>query len=166
MDVQRFHLKLLGVNQGRTPEEFWLHDAYKALYSAHDNGLHGYSTAQLYESLFTATLVLALALTESIHPVYFAVPKKHVKWVVEQVERVGRYIFRCRKGDKEGVVVLRQAFQQIRVTHKILELGEEPERWVMLGFTNEDVLPPWAKSRLLPLGELRVPLTGARTATA
>lgn len=165
MDIQRFHLKLLGIDKGRTPKEFWVTDLHTALYTAYEDGLHGFSTSQLHEVAFVATLVLALGLSEVINPVYFAVPKQHLKWVIAQMENVGRHIFRIRKGDKEGALVIREAFQQIRVTHKILDL-EEPERWVMFGFKNEDVLPEWAKGKLLEHRELQEPLTGARATHA
>ncbi len=161
MDVQRFHLNLLGHHQGRTPAQFWLNETHKALYTAYPDDLHGFSGSVLDEERFLATLVLALAITEIIYPVYFAVPKPHVRWVVNQIEQIGRYIFRTRKGNKDGVLALRQAFQQLRVTYQILELAEPPERWVMFGFTNEDILPPWAKGHLLEHGELAKPLTGA-----
>ncbi len=164
MDVHTFHVKLLGLNNGRTPEEFWLNDTCKMLYTAYaENDLRGFSTSQLSDALFTATFVLALCLTERSHPVYLFAPKQHASWVVDQTERIGRHIFRVRKGDKEGVLVLRQAFQQIRVTHKILDMGSEPKRWTMLGFKSDDVLPDWAKNRLLEHRELQAPLTGART---
>ena len=155
-NVRQFHLDLLGRNAQRTPQEFWLTKTHEELYNAYASGMHGYSGAQLSEGRFLATLVLALALTEVIHPVYFAVPKPRVQWTVDQIEKIGRHIFRIRKGDKEGVLVLRQAFQQLRVTSKILEL-EEPERWVMFGFKNDDILPNWAKNHLLESGELEEP---------
>lgn len=168
MDVQRFHLKLLGQNQnnGQVPQEYRLNDTYTALYAAYDRGIHGYSQADTNEALFTATFVLALCLTEVINPTYVVVPKQHVRWIFDQMERVGRYIFRCRKGDKDGALVLRKAFKQIRVTHKPFEFAEAPDRWVMFGFTNTDPMPPWAQNRLLDLGELQVPLAGAPTTTA
>lgn len=167
MDVHAFHRHLLGIDANRTPEEFRLHDIHAALYNAYTNdGIHGYSNSAQNETLFTATLVLALCLTEIIHPVYLAVPKPHIKWVVhEQVERVGRHIFRCRKKEKEGALVLRQAFKQIRVTHEILRM-EEPPRWVMFGFKSDDIIPEWAKGKLLEVGELAAPLNGASTQTA
>lgn len=160
MDVHRFHHSLLGTNKGRTPDEFWLSDVHTALYSAYPE-MRGFSNSERDEALFLATFVLALAITEVIHPVYVAVPKPQVTWVVDQIERIGRYIFRCRKGDKEGSLVLRQAFRQIRVTFKFDP--QEPERWVMFGFKNTDVIPDWAKNHLLEYGELRAPLAGART---
>lgn len=163
MDVHRFHRDLLGHHKGRTPEEFWLSDTYSALYTAYEERqLRGFSSTARDPMKFAATFVLALCLTEVIHPVYLAVPKHQVTWVVGQVENVGRYIFRQRKNDKDGVLVLRRAFQQIRAIP--LALGfPEPERWVMFGFQNTDPLPPWAQGQLLEHSELAAPLTGAPT---
>src|SRR6187399_426466 len=161
MDVHLFHRELLGIHHGRTPEEFRLNAVHEALYTAFANsGARGYSNSQPDETIFTATLVLGLCMTQIINPVYLAVPKPQIRWVVDQIERVGRHIFRCRKGDKDGVMVLRQAFKQLRVTNDILRM-EEPEHWVMFGFKSTDVLPEWAKGKLLESGELSAPLTGA-----
>lgn len=163
MDVHRFHRDLLGHTKGRTPEEFWLNDIYSALYTAFEkDGLHGFSSSEQDPTRFAATMVLALCLTEVIHPVYLVVPKHQVNWIVGQIERVGRYIFRCRKGEKDSVIVLRNAFQQIRAIPITLGLPA-PERWVMFGLRNTDPLPPWANGQLLELpSELAGPLTGAR----
>jgi len=162
--TSRFHLRLLGTDKHRTPEEFWLHETYEALYTKYPNGVHGYANKALHESLFTATFVLALHQTGMIRPVYILMPKPHLPWVIDQIERVGRHIFRMRKGEKEGSLKLREAFRQIRPAQASLVMPE-PDRWLMFGFSNEDVLPTWAKGKLLELGELRVPLAGARRST-
>lgn len=161
MDVHKFHRDLLEYGgRMRTPEEFRLQDIHAALYTGFaKKGLHGFSSSKLDGPHFTATLTLALCLTQVINPVYLLVPKPHVRWVIDEIERVGRHIFRIRAKDKDGVLVLRRAFKQLRVTHEILRAAE-PKHWVMFGFKNDDILPEWAREKLL------APLTGARETTA
>lgn len=151
MNASTFHLHLLSGNQHQTPAEFQLSDTHKKLYEAYEIGnKHGFSSAELDSERFLGTIVLALALTEAIKPVYVAIPKPHFKWALDQVENIGRHVMRHRKKDKDAVLILRTAFQQMRMTSEILR-EPEPDRWVMFGFRNEDILPEWAKGRLLEL---------------
>lgn len=154
MNATPFHMKLFG-NGRKTPEEFQLSDVHRALYDAYDaEDKHGFSSASLLQDRFLATIVLALALTEVIRPVYVAIPKPHFKWALDQVENVARQVMRTRKKDKDAVVIMRAAFQQLRMTSEILR-EPEPERWVMFGFKNGDIIPDWAHGRLLELEEPR-----------
>jgi hypothetical protein len=161
--TSRFHLRLLGHDRRRTPEEFWLHETYSTLYTAFPN-LHGYSSSEPHESLFMATFVLALHQTGTIRPVYIMMPKPKLPWVIDQIERIGRHIFRTRKSDREGALKLREAFRQIRPAQVTLDMPE-PDRWLMFGFSSGDILPVWANGKLLDLGELEVPRAGARSPT-
>lgn len=154
MNATPFHAKLFGTGR-KTPEEFQLSGVHCALYDAYDaEGKHGFSSASLHEDRFLATIVLALALTEVIRPVYVAIPKPHFKWALDRVENIARQVMRIRKKDKNSVVIMRAAFQQLRMTSEILR-EPEPDRWVMFGFKNDDVLPDWAHGRLLELEEPR-----------
>lgn len=155
MNATTFHVKLFGIGR-KTPEEFQLSDVHRALYDAYDaeDRKHGFSSASLHHDRFLATIVLALALTEAIRPVYVAIPKPHIKWALDQVENIARQVMRTRKKDKNAVVIMRAAFQQLRLTSEILR-EPEPARWVMFGFRNEDIMPEWAHGRLLELEEPR-----------
>ncbi len=154
MNAASFHVNLFGLGR-KTPEEFQLSDVHRALYDAYDaEKKHGFSSASLLHDRFIATIVLGLALTNAIRPVYVAIPKPHFKWALDQVENIARQVMRTRKKDKNAVVIMRAAFQQLRMTSEILR-ESEPERWVMFGFKHDDVLPDWAHGRLLELEEPR-----------
>lgn len=154
MNATPFHRTLFG-NGSKAPEGFQLSDVHKALYDAFDaEGKHGFSSASLLPDRFLATIVLALALTDGIRPVYVAIPKRHFKWALDQVENIARQVMRIRKKDKGGINIMRAAFGQLRMTSDILK-EPEPDRWVMFGFANGDIVPPWAEGRLLELEEPR-----------
>lgn len=163
MNFHKFHLELLGRMASETPKEFYLDTLQEAFYAdAFTKGVRGFNTKQLHPSLFLATCVVALRLTEGLYPVYFVVPKPHVRWVLDQMEGIGRHVFRHRKNNKEAVMALRQAFAQLRMTPRFETT--EPSRWVMFGFNDEDLLPEWAKGRLMEFQELPAPRSaGART---
>lgn len=154
MNATPFHKALFG-HGTKVPEDFQLSDVHRALYDAYDaDGKHGFSSASLLSDRFLATIVLALALTDGIRPVYVAIPKRHFKWALDQVENIARQVMRIRKKNTPAVNIMRAAFGQLRMTSDILR-EPEPDRWVMFGFTSGDIVPPWAEGRLLELEEPR-----------
>lgn len=149
MDIAVFHQDLLGRNRQLTPQEFWLTDSLKKLYEEFPNGARGFDSAKENEELFLGVFVAALAQTQRIYPVYFIVPKARMKWTFDRIEIVTRHMFKVRKGKVEGVRAIREALRQIRATSRAVS-GEEPDRWVIFGYTNSDpLLPKWAKGRLV-----------------
>jgi hypothetical protein len=151
-DLRRFHHKLLE-HGSRAPKRYWLTDVHAALYDEHRRaGIGGYVNTRLDDGLFLGTYVLAVALTEIIHPVYVFAPEQHMFWVVDAIERINAQVFRCRQGRRhaDAVQALRGAIKQLRLSCRLHE-RDEPERWVMFGFTSADPLPSWAADRLLDL---------------
>ena len=149
MDVEKFHGRLLGIDQKRTPDRFWFTEDARQLYEAHAEwDVRGFSSVDLDEDRFLATFVLALSLTGGEHPVCMAVPRQHTDWAMEQIKEIARHIFRERQGNTAAIIALRKAIGQLVTASRVLQI-DEPERWVAFGFHREGLLPEWMRGKLL-----------------
>lgn len=155
--LETFHQKLLGKDLEKTPEGFRLTERHKALYKAFEKGKRGYvlpqkvTTREDFES-FLATFVVAVYQTTLPTPehVTVAVAKLVDQWALAQIKLIARHIFSLRKGaSKADIEVLRSALHRISLGSSVLQIPEEPPRWVAYGYTAQDVLPPWMRGRLV-----------------
>lgn len=150
MDVAKFHMALLGIDQGRTAVPFQLTDEAQRLYDAHaEHDIRGFDDAPGEDAeQFLATFVLGLSMTGGEHMVVLAVPRPYTDWAFTQTKIIARHVFRTRRGNTAAIIGLRKAFQQINVVSRVLQIPE-PERWVAFGFRNQGPIPAWMKGRLL-----------------
>lgn len=154
MDVAIFHQKLLGIDQALTPPEYRLTAQHRRLYTAFaSHGARGFSGQLVSDARFLATLVLALYQTrmpddQTMHEVTILLPQSHEVFFRVQLETVMRHVFRQRKGQVAGVRILKRSFESLKRTHRLLQINE-PERWVILGFEADSLLPTWVQGHLL-----------------
>lgn len=152
MDLETFHVKLLGKNP---PKSFKVADSHKVLYKAFDEGKRGFSAASLDRKdfdQFVATFVAAFYLTAFPTPgkVCFAVARPVEKWAVEQIKTIVKYIYTIRKGvPQEAIEAIDSALKRMEIGSRVIQIEEEPERWVSFGFNQQDILPPWMRGRLV-----------------
>jgi len=121
----------------------------------------GFSTKNPEPSLVDATLVLALSMAkgdgEGVYSkVLIYAPSNLHKMVFEQIHklavnltiRVSSYKQLERK--KKSMEVARNWLEVLMVgAPKLGDLSEEPERWVAIGYSKDDLLPDWLKKALL-----------------
>lgn len=135
-------MKLLGIDP--TDQHLKLYTAYA------DRDVRGFWGTGNTE-VFLGTLVLALSQTIGLsgekQRVVMAMPKGRINWATGQTKEVAKYVFRCRKGERDAILVLRDAFRQLAMASRILQITE-PERWVAFGFEKGTTLPPWAPKKL------------------
>lgn len=152
MDIVEFHKNLLGGEP--TPIQKAFYDGFSKGY----RGLWVLDTSDprvenetTLKCKFYAALVVALFQTKGddgeMHPVAVVMPKRFDGWAEEQTRELARLIFKSRKGNIQAVLVLREAFQQLRFATRILQI-HEPSHWVGFGFEKGDIsLPNWLSSR-------------------
>jgi len=101
---------------------------------------------------FLATFVLALHQTRfpNQNKVILAISSPVQGWATQQISSMVQHIFRTRKkASKETIQVIKESILQLHIGSNILQLEEEPEKWVAYGFHNKDLLPPWMRGRLI-----------------
>lgn len=156
MNLETFHQKLLGQNQDKTPKTFKLSETHKALYSAFDENKRGYrlllNGQKTDQDRFLATFVMAFYMTNfpAEGKVIFIVSRAVEKWAIDQIRDIARHVYKSRKGASESAITaIDGALQRIDIGSRALQIDGEPERWVAYGFTNQDLLPPWMRGRLI-----------------
>lgn len=82
---------------------------------------------------------------------YLFHPKGLREWVVESIRNEATTVFgNLRERDmvhaRDQLILL---FEKVFTGYQILQMGEEPDRWVSIGFKREDPIPTWMKDRLL-----------------
>jgi hypothetical protein len=153
IDLAVFHRNLLGLDPKRTPVEFRLTKTHERLYAAsRESARHGFllpsnRNLESWEH-FLGTFVLAYGQTP-IGSVTFAVSAPVRRWANEQLKKVAHHIFSSRaKASRASIDDLFSKFQRLEIGSSVLQMAE-PERWVAYGFTDEDILTPWMRNRLL-----------------
>jgi len=100
-----------------------------------------------------AVIIAALMQGKGAQRVLLLVPQGHESWMLQQCESTAMACFEYAKKYKrvkELIYGYTYMFKTFTMTGRLLQLQEEPERWVSFGFTAEDLLPPWMSNRLLP----------------
>lgn len=156
MTPETFHQNLLGKAQDPTPKAFRLSQVHQDLYAAFQADKRGYrlllNNSKEDEARFLATFVMALYLTNFPNEgkVIFVVSRGTEKWAVNQIKAIAHYIYRSRKGAPTSAIsAIDEALRRIDLGSRALQIETEPERWVAYGFTNQDILPPWMRGRLV-----------------
>jgi len=142
------HQGLLGRDPQRTPIGFRVTPRQKQIYSCNSKGI---SQKQSDPELFLATLVIALAQTDhqKSRQVSLFTPKQMRPWVVQRIQEIFRYAVRCRKGNRDGLQVLKDAFSQISLDHRFIQAQKEPDYWAAFGVERSGLLPPWLSKGLV-----------------
>ncbi len=145
-DLAKFHEELLGSHVVRTARQ-------KALYEAFDAGVRGYSKEYCEEDLnqeeAVAAIILGLYQTQGKFQVLVFVPPVLTTWYIEQIQLVARRAFKVRAKSPQGVRACLQAFKCMLRVERVFQVGTEPERWTMFGFSSTGMTPPWAANKLL-----------------
>jgi hypothetical protein len=153
MDVAVFHQAFLGRDSEHTPAVFRLTDRQRQLYDAFPTA-RGFSVAIDEEpsgELFLATLVLALAQTKPSkgRRVYLFTPRVNERWIISQTQGLVRYAARTRKGDTKALRWLREAFGQLTISWRFLQM-EEPAHWTAFNLHHKaPYLPDWLRDSLI-----------------
>jgi len=66
---------------------------------------------------------------------------------MNQIKEAGRYAIQRRKGNPEGIDLIKDIFQQVSLMSDFSV--PEPEHWATYGFCHEGVLPDWIGGRLI-----------------
>jgi len=150
-DFAQFHQNLLGIDPDKTPANFRLSPIHQRLYDEAQKGRHGgllphQGSLENWDH-FLATFIVAYSQTNQ-GQVFFAVSASTHKWAINQVNAVARHIFATRKKTpKPTLVRLYQGLQALSMGSNVLRIAEPP-RWVVYGFHEKDVLPPWMRGKL------------------
>jgi hypothetical protein len=150
------HQGLLGRDPQHTPPRYHVTPSQGSLYDIYPKA-HGIAQTKEDPSLFLATLILVLVQTDyrkSRHVLLF-IPKSVRPFVVSQVEDVFRYAVRCRKGDIANLKVLKDAFEQVSLSHQFLQIPKEPDYWAAFGLGRNSALPDWLNQKLVDETDLR-----------
>ena len=144
MDLVGFHTSLLGSDVRPTSVE-------QRLYRAFDRGYRGFLANREDEQLARATLVLAVyqtydTATKRPERVTLCVTPALKAWVGTQIEALVRQAFRVRKGNVEGVRIVKRCVEHVDWGTRAFQV-EEPARWAALGYV--EPLPEWMRGRLL-----------------
>ena len=150
MDLVSFHRSWLGKDPDHTPRTFWVSPRQIELYQAWPEA-KGVSSKEMEEDLFVGALILLLAQTrpESKKKVSLVLPFSHKEWAVGQMNKVVRYMIRCRRKDRRGVALVKDVIGQIYMHHMPNQMTDEPARWAALGFRKNDDIPEWMSESLL-----------------
>ena len=126
------------------------------------SGNLGHSTRDLDKDLLLPVMILSLHKTmrsgfRTPSQVIVFTPPISKDWVLAQFGEFSKDIFNRLKdrrfGSTEGRIALAKAmgkcFAVMFVSPHLLQVPSEPPSWTCFGFTREDVIPDWMKSRLL-----------------
>jgi len=136
MNLVQFHRDLSGCDPT---------DLQRSLYVAAGRG---YNTSGLDEERFLAVFILALGSAQK-GLVVVAVPKALEKAVLQAMEFWARKILRRFRGQEIPVKAFTERVKKLRMANRLLIQMEEPERWVAIGLTKDDLVPQWLQSKLV-----------------
>lgn len=134
----------------------------EGLYRAYPSVL-GFSSKEIDDALFQATLILALFQVGQDHPyglhkVYFLAPAAITDgWVLDPFKDTAKHIFERLKTGKSVALVkhVGELFHQVMLGSQVFLLPQEPERWVSYGFSKSDSIPTWMQPKLLVYPEVQ-----------
>jgi hypothetical protein len=141
------HFKLLG--KMPTPAQIALYQAFPSK--------RGFSWTENNEEQFEAVFLEAFVQTfqdegeDGPHKVYLLVSNQSNVWVSVQVKRITKVIFDIckKKKDVNRARQLGRLFQHMMVGSRVHQMGIEPDRWAVYGFSNQDRIPEWVSAALL-----------------
>lgn len=112
----------------------------------------GFSDRALDSEKLEALVVIGLTFGIVNQRVFLFAPVAHETWVIDEINRITDQVFEACRKQRNPVVFARacgELFKKIVILGRLLQLHEEPERWISFGFVADDVLPAWMPKRLL-----------------
>lgn len=151
MEPARVHLTLLGTSPSE--EQRKLYDGFPSY--------RGYSasspTDDHFEATFVAALTQALGAGGKFNRSYIFVPATKVEWVNSRTIQIAQTMFGLLKLKPSGeqrrktCENLGAVLKHLLVGSRVLQMEDEPARWVALGFQSADPIPEWMRNALLPV---------------
>lgn len=139
--LERFHEALVGSPPNKIQAYF---------YRQYESGVRGYSYVALDPKRFMAVFVTALWLAgRDKQRVYFLCPPVARAWVVAHMRGSVRAFVRKHRKNTQTVQAIQEAVQRLLLGGRILQLRNEPERWLAYGFGSDTPVPEWLNRRLL-----------------
>lgn len=150
MDLVAFHRSWFGKSLDRTPEAFRASSRQIKLYNAFPDA-RGVSGKDFDEEMFLGTFVLTLAQTrpKSERRVFMITPRTHMNWIWKQMEKIVRYMVRCRRHDPEGIALVKDVTRQVFLCGTPFQMPGEPAYWSVFGFRKDETLPSWVQKALI-----------------
>jgi len=141
------HCKLLGKKP--TPAQIALYREFPTK--------RGFSWADHNEEQFEAVFLSALAQTfqgedeTRPHKVYLLVSNSSHEWVSAQVKQLVKAVFDICKQKKDATRARQMGIllRHMMIGSRVHQMGVEPARWAVYGFSLQDRLPEWVSTALL-----------------
>lgn len=126
------------------------------LYQAFDQGFRGLASKEKEPWMVEAATILALRQGSAADKVMMLVPPTHTQWVLDCIDKLAMAVFERRKGSANAPKLIKgyaKLFNKLTMVSRGLAVPVEPPHWVSIGFSDQDVLPPWMVGRLLSCGK-------------